>query len=258
MVVSKAQLVHLCRYNCYRDRVTKIVVCHSRKGGVGKSTIAYELAWLLDAPLVDLENDGGGVTRKWGYRPEERTRSILLDALRTGRTPKPLKGHMKARLVPGHPDLADFPPSENEMAEALLKWGAEWDTDWIVVDTHPGAGPHTHGALSVANVVIAPCPLRTLDLDATEQLVHEMPDYPVVIVPNMVPRIPSAAEINRLSRIVEGTPVQVGPLIPEVRAVGTRKKRVAITAEPKPAKALQPVADAMEALAEYVKEYVND
>ncbi len=63
--------------------------------------------------------------------------------------------------------------------------------------------PYSRRALSVANVVIAPCPLRTLDLDATEQLVHEMPDYPVVIVPNMVPRIPSAAEINRLSRIVE-------------------------------------------------------
>lgn len=242
----------------YCVSVTNIVVCHSRKGGVGKSTIAYELAWLLDAPLVDLEHDGGGVTRKWGYRPEERTRSILLDALRNGRTPKPLKGHMKARLVPGHPELYDAPPSEEEMAEALLKWGAEWESDWIVVDTHPGASPHTHGALSVANVVVTPCPLRTDDLNATEQLVHEMPDYPVVIVPNMVPRVPPAAEITRLARIIEGTPVQVGPLVPAASAVGTRKKRVAITAEPKPAKALQPVADGMIALAEYVKEYVSE
>ncbi len=102
---------------------------------------------------------------------------------------------MKARLVPGHPDLADSLPVRTRWPRPCSS-GARMDTDWIVVDTHPGAGPHTHGALSVANVVIAPCPLRTLDLDATEQLVHEMPDYPVVIVPNMVPRIPSAAEIN--------------------------------------------------------------
>lgn len=39
--------------------MTNIIVCHSRKGGVGKTTLAYELAWLLDAVLVDLESDGG-------------------------------------------------------------------------------------------------------------------------------------------------------------------------------------------------------
>ena len=50
----------------------KFVVCHSRKGGVGKTTLAYELAWLLGAPLVDLEWEGGSASRKWGYRYEDR------------------------------------------------------------------------------------------------------------------------------------------------------------------------------------------
>jgi cellulose biosynthesis protein BcsQ len=58
--------------------MTKIVVCHSRKGGVGKSTIAYELAWLLAAPLIDLDWEEGGVSRTWGYRWEERTRVRIL------------------------------------------------------------------------------------------------------------------------------------------------------------------------------------
>ena len=47
----------------------------ARKGGVGKTTLAYELAWLLDAPLVDLEFDEGSATRMWGYRHETRVRA---------------------------------------------------------------------------------------------------------------------------------------------------------------------------------------
>jgi cellulose biosynthesis protein BcsQ len=46
--------------------VPKIVTVAARKGGVGKTTLAYELAWLLDAPLVDLEFDEGSATRMWG------------------------------------------------------------------------------------------------------------------------------------------------------------------------------------------------
>lgn len=39
--------------------MAKILVSHSRKGGVGKSTLSYELAYRLDAVLVDLEHDRG-------------------------------------------------------------------------------------------------------------------------------------------------------------------------------------------------------
>lgn len=238
--------------------MTNFLVCHSRKGGVGKSTIAYELAYSLGAVLVDLEHDGGGVTRKWGYRPADRVRIPVLDALNANRAPRPLKGFGKPDLVPGHPDFYDSLPAAETMAEALLKWGAEWGREWVVIDTHPGASPAAHGAISIANVVLAPTPLRTSDLDATEQLVGEMPDYPLVIVPTMVPPVPPALAIRRLGAIVEGTPVQVGTPIPNAQAVGTRTKRIAITSEDPPAKALQPVAAAMESLAAYVKEYVAE
>jgi len=225
---------------------------------VGKSFLAYELAHLLDAVLVDLEHDGGGVTAKWGYRPQDHPRSRLLDALEAGATaPRPLRGFKKPDLIPGHPDLYDHQPDADTMADALTKWASEWGKPWIVVDTHPGASPAAHGALAVANIVLAPTALRTAELDATAELVNEAADYPLVIVPNFVPTTPPAAEIQRLRTIIADTPVQVAPPIPTALHVGTRKKRIAITAEAPPAKSLQKVAAALTDLSTFVKEYVN-
>lgn len=238
--------------------MAKIIVCHSRKGGVGKTTMAYELAYELDAVLVDLEYDGGGATGKWGDRPLDRARIPILDAIRTGKTPKPLNGFKKPRLVPGHPDLYDQAPSEDAMADALVQWAGEWDTEWVVVDTHPGATTQAHGALSVANVVLAPTPLRKLDLDATEQLVDELADYPLVISPTMVPAAPPGTMIDRLARMIDGTPVQVAPPVPHAARVGTRTKRIAITAEEPPAKPLRAFAAAITDTAKFLQEYVND
>jgi chromosome partitioning protein len=70
-----------------------------------------------------------------------------------------------------------------------------------------------------------------------------------------VPSVAPAAKVRRLGRIIEGTPVQVGPLIPAALAVGTRKKRMAITSEDPPAKALRPVAEALRSVADFVKGY---
>jgi chromosome partitioning protein len=238
--------------------MSKILVCHARKGGVGKSTLAYELAWLLEAPLIDLEWDDGCVSRIWGYRHEDRSSAPMLNALDKAVTPRLLRGFHKPDLLPGHPDFAVSQPSETDMADAILKWAGEWGREWVVVDSHPGASPSAHGALSIANVVIAPTTLRTYDLNATEGMVKEMADYPLVLVPNMVPRVPPAAEIQRLRNIVDGTPVQVAGPIPHATAVGIRKKRVAMTSEEKPAKALAPVVAALENLADFVKAYARD
>jgi len=51
--------------------MAKIITVAAYKGGVGKTTLALELAYLLDAPLVDLDWDKGGATRRWGYKPGE-------------------------------------------------------------------------------------------------------------------------------------------------------------------------------------------
>jgi len=235
--------------------MTKIISIHSRKGGVGKTTVAYELAWLLGAVLVDLEWDEGSATRQWGYRHEDRTMAPLVDALARSRTPRPLRGHGKPLLVPGHPTLGGMGLSAEDVAKTLRSWANDWDIDWVVVDTHPGSNPWSDGANAVADMVLAPVPLKTKELEAIAGMVAEMADYPLVLVPNMVPRVPEAGGVARLGAIVEGTPVRVGPIIPKSEAVGVRRKRMAMTAEGAPAKAVQPVVDAMRELADYVRGY---
>jgi hypothetical protein len=79
------------------EAVPKIVTVAAAKGGVGKTTLAYELAQVLEAPLVDLDWDEGGATRRWGYRHEDRVRAPLLAALESGRTPAARRGSNQSR-----------------------------------------------------------------------------------------------------------------------------------------------------------------
>jgi chromosome partitioning protein len=235
--------------------MTMIVTVAARKGGVGKTTLAYELAWLLGAPLVDLEFDDGSATRMWGYRHESRMRVPLLDALEAGRTPRLLGGYHKPDLVPCHPDFQLNQPEPDAMADVLVKWAGEWARDFVVVDTHGGGSASGDGAIAAASVVIVPVPLKTKDLNATEGMVREMPDYPLVLVPNMVPRLPRTAEISRLGEIVAGTPVMVAEPVPFVRGLETRKKRVAVTSEDPAPKAYQGFVGSLQSLASFIKSY---
>lgn len=237
--------------------MSNLVVVHSRKGGVGKSRVAYELAWLCSAILVDLDWEEGGVTRSWGYRWRDRMKSPVLAAIDGRRTPKPLKGFRKPLLLPSHPDYVDALPEAEAMADLLADWVQDWGSD-VVVDTHPGATGATNGALSVANVVVAPVELTENCLNATEAMIDELADYPLVLIPNKVSRFPPMKQISRLRAMVSGTPVQVGPFLPLASAVGERSKRMAITAEDTPAKRLTAYAGAMREVADFVKEYLND
>ena len=60
------------------------------------TTLAYELARLLKAPLVALEWDEGCVSRAWGYRHEERSTAPLLTALAKGTTPRLLPAQRRS------------------------------------------------------------------------------------------------------------------------------------------------------------------
>lgn len=237
----------------------KIVTVAAAKGGVGKTTLAYELAQVLNAPLIDLDWDDGGATRRWGFRHEDRVRAPLLDALETGRTPAPLTGKgRKPDLVPSHPDLAYRQPEADEMAEVLEKWAAEWARPYVVVDTHPGAAHAGNGAMLAAAVVVVPTILATNELNALEGTLKEVPDYPLLLVPNRVARSVPRPELRRLRQLVEASETQVGPVVPYCRALETRKRHAALCSEePTPANARDFVG-ALHKLADAVRTYTSD
>lgn len=240
----------------------KIVVVHSRKGGVGKSTLAYELAWLLDAPLVDLDWEGGTVSKRWGYRWQDHARSVVSDAVERGRVPRLLSGRPSNRpdLVPGHADFKLEQPEADAMADALVEWAGEWGRDYIVVDTHPGADTATNGALAVAHVVVVPVPMKVMELYGTEATIDELAGYPLVLAPNLVPRSTSPKMLKMLKEIVDrpGVTAQLGPLIPDGgRPVYERTRRMAMTAQSPASKNIAPVTAGLGRLADFVKEYVN-
>lgn len=234
----------------------KIVTVYAPKGGVGKSTIAYELAWLLDAVLVDLDTDAGGVTGQWGHKPEQPDQR-LLDALETGRTPRPLRAKRRPDLVPASPELVMNPPETDELADSLTRWAGEWAREYTVVDTHPGGSAMGFGALSAASLVVMPMALAMRELDALEGSLKELKGYPIMVVPNKVPNTPNGKMLERLTDIVERETVLVGPPISLYTWLPRRQRRAAISAtEPAP-KVLAPAIAEFIKLSEAVKSYVN-
>ena len=237
------------------DPVPKIVTVAAYKGGVGKTTLALELAYLLDAPLVDLDWDRGGATRRWGYRHEDRSRAPLLEALTNQRTPKLLRGRGKADLVPSHPEFAVAQPSDEDIATALEKWTGEWGRSWVVVDTHPGGVPSTFGAMNAASLVLVPVQLATNSLNALEGMLEEAADYPIMVVPNMVASVPPAIAVRRLRQLAEHWQVQVAPPVSNSAALPNRQQRMAVTSlDPTPAR-LARYADELHGVAESVRTY---
>ncbi|MFY7069001.1 ParA family protein [Nocardiopsis changdeensis] len=205
------------------------------KGGVGKSTIAYELAWQLDAVLLDLDFDDGGVTKSWGYNFEDRVNAPLLDAISSGKTPRFLNGRNKPDLLPSHRDLERVQPDVETMQGLIRKWAADWGRD-IVIDTHPGGLPLTYAAMGVAKVTVSPVTFGQKEFKSLEAMTRELADYPILIVPNKTPISPPQWAINRLEAI-EAAGFDIADPLPNETWIPNRQIRIPITREPVPKRA---------------------
>jgi chromosome partitioning protein len=231
-----------------------IVTVAAAKGGVGKTTLAYELAAALDGVLVDFDWDFGGATRMWGYNPSAYRRAPLLDALEAGpdgRAPTPKTRPHQPALIPSHGDLAASSIDASLVADCLTAWAESWDNRVVIVDTHPGANALTDGAIEVADLMVVPVVLGSREMDALEGMLQDFKEYRLLLVPNMVPRVPPRRLFDRLKTIVDDLPV--APPVSEHRWIRRRLRRSAITLQPNPGEQLTQAADEYRAVAEAVE-----
>jgi chromosome partitioning protein len=231
-----------------------LITIAAYKGGVGKTTLAYEVAAALEGVLVDLDWDGGGATRMWGDDPRRRHGSPLLDAFERGRgVPRTRSRLGQPTLVPSSPDLASSRINSDLVADCLIEWARTWAPRPLVVDTHPGANPLTEGALLAADVVAVPVVLAERELDALEQMLDELSAYRVVLVPNMVPPVPPARLVTRLSELAHGAQVPVLGMVSEHRWIRRRLRRRAVVAEPSPGRAVAKAAGEYRSVADQLR-----
>ncbi len=143
-----------------KDSKGQMVAVYSPKGGVGKTTIAVNLACTLrrngaSVALLDGVMQFGSVRHLFEVPPQTRSivdlpagaamRTSIQEALWEG------PGGMSVLLAPPRPEEADLvAPSEIANAMALL---AETH-DYVVVDTPPRLSDETLAILDAANVVL--------------------------------------------------------------------------------------------------------
>ena len=252
--------LHLCTCDYYWA-MAKLVAVVSEKGGIGKSSLALELAAALDAVLIDFDWSGGGVTGSWGYDYRERHRQPLLDSLRTGRTPHFLKRRYRPDLVPSHPDLTNYEQGAGMAVDLISRRLKAWADDWqrlTIVDTHPGFNGLTRAAVEAADLLVVPVLLRERDLNALDRMLAEgLSENPVLLVPNMVPLSTPRAQLQRLRRLLapfEGMPV--GPPVSFHPWWPRRRLRSALVLAPHPGHAVARAAHELMAVAAAVKQLV--
>ena len=225
------------------------VICvASHKGGVGKSTLAWNLAGPLGAILVDLDWDRGGVSYDWSPHPPRGTPlSDAFDAgraaLDAGREVRPPRVRHRAGfpdIVRSDPEVATLAIEEDEVADLLSAWCQAWGRP-VIVDNHPGGGSA----------------LLSLPVDGVP-MADELAGVPILVVPYMVPRPEPLRLMRRLAEVTGAAQVPTAPLVHRYGWIERRLTRHRpLTMERSPGRAVQAAVDEYTAVAEEVTRWLS-
>ncbi len=228
-----------------------VIAVAAAKGGVGKTTLAVELAGALGAVLVDLDVDRGGATGAWDVPVAD---ARLLHGLLGGRCPRPLRRPGRPDLVPSSPALADLVADPAEIAARLREWAQRWERP-VVLDTHPGAVPTTDAAWAAADCVVLPTVPRWPELRALAGLLDERGDaFTLLLAPNRVrgltadrPALIALVNLAQVHGVAVAPPIGDHPWLPR------RRRRTALVLAPHPGRQAAVAAAEFRTLAAVVR-----
>jgi chromosome partitioning protein len=231
-----------------------IITVAAQKGGVGKTTLAYELTAALDGVLVDLDHHGGGATNLWGFDPRSARSAPLLDALENASTPRPKRRNNRPPLVPSHPDLSAAELEPSDISEAMERWAISWTPKPLVIDTHPGDHPTTNGALQVADLVVVPVPPGRREIAALQEMLSDHHGFPILLVPNMLPSSPPEWWVDELEALAQAEEVNLAPPITEHRWLRNRLLTTPVIRQRRPGRRTEVAAEQFRKAAERTAE----
>ncbi len=191
--------------------MTQIVAVANLKGGVGKSTIAVNLACALaedGAKALVIDADAQGTSTFWEAQ---------------GGLPVPLQAMPLEDSANGQGWLARLLSGDGRARQRVDRWKRSLKAaraDYIIIDCPPHVGLATKAAVSVADLVLVPVTATAADVAATAPALHligkarsqrrrSKPDC--IIVPSRIDR--STASGRRIETILKQFGEPVGPAL---------------------------------------------
>lgn len=148
----------------------KKIVIANNKGGVGKTTIASQLAYKLarsghSVVTIDLDTQGNLSSTFAGAKQL----GSVIDIVTTGNPPPVSLNSGEIGLLSSHPDINDHTGDETM---ALVRDGIKSleGADYCIIDSPPTFSKVVYGALLAADYLLVPIELKKYSLDGIENI----------------------------------------------------------------------------------------